>query len=82
MYERITTMNNEPYFIRRTIGYYLPTTLPTTLPTALPTTLPTALPTSLIRISWGINRTAKLAQLPATQFQNGYSHCVNKVHKV
>ena len=29
-----------------------------------------------------INKTAKLAQLPATQFQNGYSHCINKVHKV
>ncbi len=24
----------------------------------------------------------KLSQLPATQFQNGYSHCINKVHKV
>ncbi|KAG1665398.1 hypothetical protein FOA52_015808 [Chlamydomonas sp. UWO 241] len=24
----------------------------------------------------------KLAQLPATQFQNGYSHCVNKIHNV
>jgi len=24
----------------------------------------------------------KLAQLPATQFQNGYSHCINQIHKV
>lgn len=24
----------------------------------------------------------RLAQMPATQFQNGYSHCINKIHKV
>ncbi|GAX81831.1 hypothetical protein CEUSTIGMA_g9259.t1 [Chlamydomonas eustigma] len=34
------------------------------------------------RISKVVDGKVKLAQLPATQFQNGYSHCINKVHKV
>ena len=34
-----------------------------------------------IRYTAVIEGKTKLAQLPATQFQNGYSHCVNKIHK-
>ena len=36
----------------------------------------------ILRYTTVIEGQAKLAQLPATQFQNGYSHCVNKIHKV
>jgi hypothetical protein len=29
-----------------------------------------------------VEKATKLAQLPANQFQNAYSHCINKVHEV
>ena len=34
------------------------------------------------RFTWVVGGKTRLAQMPATQFQNGYSHCINKIHKV
>ena len=39
-------------------------------------------PSTTTRITRVVDGKVKLAQLPATQFQNGYSHCVNKIHTV
>ncbi|EFJ47189.1 hypothetical protein VOLCADRAFT_92385 [Volvox carteri f. nagariensis] len=35
-----------------------------------------------IRVTLVVEGKTKLAQLPATLFQNGYSHCINQIHKV
>lgn len=34
------------------------------------------------RVALVLGGATKLAQMPATQFQNAYSHCINKVHEV